>query len=459
MNNKDHKIIWQNCLNAIKKEISQQNYQTWFKPIIPQKYENNTLTISVPNQFFYEWIEGNYVALLQKVLHQELGPNSKLTYQINQTSTNNPKPTPEAPKKNTLKTNLPTQEQIQPINPQFTFQNFIVGDSNQLAQAATQAIANNPGKISFNPLLIYSKVGLGKTHLAQALITYIHTQHPNLKVLYITAEKFTTLFIQKILENNPQTIIDEYGTLDIFVIDDIQFLSKKEKTQEIFFHIFNILHQKGKQIFMTSDAPPSDLQGFEKRLLSRFKWGLVVDIKQPNLETKTAIIHSKLQQHNFHLENNIIDYIATQHTTNIREIEGIITSLIAYTNLVKQPIDKNTVQQIIDKIISPNSAEQELNIQYLQKTVATHLKIPQENIKKKSRKKEIVLPRQLIMYLMRKYTHTSLKSIGNLLGHKDHSTVSYACNTIRNLMQTNKHFRSQVEEIEKNIRQDFPQLS
>ena len=454
----DCKKIWENCLALIKQEVSPQSYKTWFacKHVVPYKYEKNTLTICVNNPVFYEWYEENYVDLLRRTLRKQIGAKGRLAYKFvgSEASLGN---------KNILtaqkfpKSVFPYNRMY--LNPDFTFHNFVVGDSNQLAQASAQAVANNPGKTPFNPLVMYGKVGLGKTHIAQAVIHYIKTHQPHKSVLYITTENFTTQFIQKIRQNKIQEFTDAYSMLDVLVIDDIQSLRKKEKTQEMLFYIFNSLHRQGKQIIITSDVPPSDLIGFEKRLLSRFKWGLTVDLQKPDLETRIAIIHNKLTRKNFHLTEESIHCIATSITTNIREIEGVLVSLMGYADLKKKPVTLKIVQQAIDQIVShSNKLDIELNIKYIQKTVAHYYKLPLAQIRSKSRKKEVVVPRQLIMFLARKYTQLSLISIAQALGYKDHGTVSYAFDVISKLVNMNKSFALQVKEIQEVITKDFPNV-
>ncbi len=444
-------IIWHKCLVHIKQKIPAQSYQTWFAPIIPHKYESNTLTIRVPNQFFCEWLEGHYINLLQQVIRQEIGPNGRLSYQITQKS---PKKTTKSIKKANATTNFSsTLWGKLHLNPNFTFENLVIGDCNELVQAAAQVVANNPGKTSFNLLFIHSPIGLGKTHIAQATANHIQNHHPDKKIAYLTTQKFTALFIQKIRENKVQEFVEAFSNLDVIIMDDIQFLNGKEKTQEIFFHIFNHLQQHNKQIIIASDTPPNDLQGFEKRLLSRFKWGLTADLQKPDLETRIAIIQKKLSQKKFHLSQPIIHYIATNVTSNIREIEGVLVSLIAYADLKKTSIDKKLVQHIIQNLVEAPTTEPELNIQYLKKTVANYYKISIEELQGKSRERRIVIPRKLVMYLARKYTTFSLQAIGQALGKKDHSTVSYAITSIRQRITADQLLANQVNEINKIIRQ------
>ncbi|MEM9569388.1 MAG: chromosomal replication initiator protein DnaA [Bacteroidota bacterium] len=445
------KHIWNNCLARIKKEIGTgQSFNTWFKPIKPYKYENNTLTIRVPSQFFYEWLESHYIHLLQHVVHQEIGPQGRLSYQLDQKKKIPPplRTTQQVTKKPTRNEALPTSIHL---NPLFTFANFIEGDCNQIARAAAESIAQNPGKTAFNPFMIHGDTGLGKTHLVQAIAHHVQQHHPYKKILYITTEKFTAQLIQKIRENKTHTFVQAYSNLDLIIVDDIQFLGGKEKTQEIFFHIFNHLCQINKQVIMTSDVPPSDLQGFQDRILSRFRAGLTTDLTPPDLETRIAIIYSKLAQQQFTLPEDIIHYLASQITANLAELQGILTSLIAHADLKKKPITKPLVKKIIQSVVGEKQTTRQIKMPLLQNIITNHFNISLPQFKSKKRTKDLVKARQIFMYLTRKYTRHSLKAIAEFIGFKDHSTVSYALTTIQKAIQNKPLIRTAVEDIIKTI--------
>ena len=455
-----HIKIWNNCLASIKQEVTHQSYQTWFDPIKPQKYEaeTDTLTVGVPNLFFCEWLEGHYVNLLQRVIHQELGPKGRLAYQLTtkhksthkyDTTSLRSVATPQGKAAHLLST---------PLNPNYTFDSFVIGDCNQLAQAAAKNVTSNFGQTSFNPLIIYGSIGLGKTHLAQAIVQDIQKNYPEKIVRYITTEKFITQFVQNIRENKTQSFVDAYTHLDLLVIDDIHFLKGKEKTQEICFHIFNELHQNNKQIVITSDTRPSELQGLQERLLSRLKWGLIVDLQKPDLETKIAIIKRKLKnfkKRRISFSDEAIEVIASHINTNIRELEGVLLALIAQQEFTKKSIDPTLIKQVIQNNIGRRQSSKEPTIKQIQKVVASYYNISLEKLKSASRQREIVRARQLIMYYARKFLKNySLKAIGEALGRKDHTTVSYGFACIRDRIKAERDFKLQVEDIERMIHQE-----
>lgn len=474
---KDYNEVWQNCLSIIKDNVSPKSYETWFKPIKPIKLENSVLTIQVPSQFFYEWLEEHYIDLLKKVITKELGSTGRLTYSI--VMENNSK------SKNAFTINIPTTEQyalknppvsmpvqvgadgerairnpfIIPglkkvniesnLNPNYTYDSFIEGDCNRLARSAGYAVSKNPGGTSFNPLLIYGKSGVGKTHLSHAIGIEVKKNFPNKTVLYVDAQKFSNQFIDAVKNGGPNDFINFYQLVDVLILDDVHFFAGKEKTQDVFFHIFNHLHQNGKQLILTSDKPPVELQGMEQRLLSRFKWGLSADLQPPELETRIAIIERKLYNDGIELSREVIEYMAYSITTNIREIEGAIISLIAQASLNKKEITLDLAKKMIDNFVKNNARE--ISIDFIQKVVSDYFDMPVELLKSKTRKREIVQARQLAMYFAKNYTKSSLATIGQYCGGKDHATVLHACKTVNNLIDTDKVFRNHVEEIEKKI--------
>ena len=467
---KDHLEVWDNCLSIIKDNISLQSFKTWFEPIIPVKLKSSVLTIQVPSQFFYEWLEEHYIGLLRKTIKRELGTDGRLEYSIvmennlrnakpytvkiptkNQSLKNDPINIPLNVNKNTIKNPfiIPGLKKVNVdanLNPSYTFENFIEGDCNRLARSAGYAVASKPGGTSFNPLLIYGGVGLGKTHLAHAIGIEIKEKSPEKIVLYVSSERFTHQFIDAVKNNETNDFIHFCQMIDVLILDDIQFFAGKEKTQDVFFHIFNHLHQTGKQIILTSDKAPVDMQGVEQRLLSRFKWGLSADLQSPSLETRIAILKNKMYQDGIELPDDVIEYLAYSITTNVRELEGALISLIAQSSLNKKAVNLDLARQMIDKFVK-NTAR-EVSIDYIQKVVSDYFNMPVELMKSKTRKREIVQARQIAMYFSKKLTKSSLASIGMQCGGKDHATVLHACKTVNNLIDTDKTFRKYIAELD-----------
>ncbi len=475
---KSHSEVWNNCLQIIKDNINYQSFKTWFEPIIPVKLEDNILTIQVPSQFFYEWLEEHYISLLKKTIKHELGANGRLEYSIIMDAsynnaapftikmpTTNRKATKNQPVSMPIDLNrgkskeipnpfvIPGLKKIK-INSQliesYSFDNFIEGDCNRLARSAGFAVASNPGKTAFNPLFIYSNVGLGKTHLAHAIGLQVKNNLPELTVLYVSAEQFINQFIDSVKNNSHNDFVHFYQMIDVLIMDDIHFLANKEKTQDVFFHIFNHLHQNFKQIVLTCDKPPVELQGIEPRLLSRFKWGLAADLQLPDLETRIAILHKRLYNDGIEMPSDVVEYLAYSITTNIRELEGALISILAQSSLNKKTITIELARQMIDKFVK--STTREISIDYIQKVVCDYFSLPIDMINSKTRKREIVQARQLAMYFSKKHTKSSLATIGLHCGNKDHATVLHACRTVNNLIETDKQFRTYVEELDKKIK-------
>jgi len=468
---KDCNAVWNNCLYVIKDNIGEQSYKTWFEPIVPLALKDNILTIQVPSQFFYEWLEEHYVSLLKRVIYQELGSEGRLEYSIivdrgdhfNKPQTVNipTKKFPQAisnsyqPENSFLKNPFDSKSIDRnflnsQLNPSYNFDNYIEGDCNRLARSAGYAVASKPGTTSFNPLMVYGGVGLGKTHLVQAIGNYIKSSNPEKFVLYVSSEKFVNQFIESLKTNSVQDFANFYLLVDILIIDDVQFLSGKEKTQEMFFHIFNHLHQSGKQIVMTSDLPPRSLKGLEERLLSRFKWGLTADLQSPDFETRMAIIQKKMQSDGLDIPDNVVEYLAYSVDTNMRELEGVLTSLMAQSLLNRKEIDLELAKGALKHIIE--DVETEVNLDFIQKTVAEYFEVTIESLKAKTRKKEIVTARQVAMYFAKEFTSHSLKSIGYHFGGRDHSTVIHSVQTVSDLIDTDKKFKASIQELQKKFK-------
>ena len=467
-------VVWKNCLSFIKDNIQPQAFKTWFEPIEVVKLSENVLSIQVPSKFFYEWLEEHYVTLLKSALVKQLGPEARLTYVIKMENTfgnkkaftenipsnyrDSVKPqnvsAPLTSKVHELKNpfvipgirNLEIESQL---NPNYSFDNFLEGDSNRLARSAGLAVSNKPGGTSFNPLLIYGGVGLGKTHLAHAIGVEIKEKYPDKTVLYISAEKFTQQYIDSIKKNSRNDFIHFYQIIDILIIDDVQFFSGKSGTQDVFFHIFNHLHQNGKQVILTSDKAPVDMQDIEQRLLSRFKWGLSAELQSPDYETRISIVKNKLFRDGVEIENNIIEYVAKSIKTNIRELEGAIISLIAQSSFNKMEITIQLAQDIVNKFVK--NTKREVSIDYIQKVVSEYFQMDISTLQSKTRKRHIVQARQLAMYFAKKFTKASLASIGSQIGKRDHATVLHACKTVDNLSFTDKQFRKYVEDLNQKL--------
>jgi chromosomal replication initiator protein len=464
--------VWKNCLEFIKDNIQPQAFKTWFEPIKPIKLSENALSIQVPSKFFYEWLEEHYVKLLKVSLTKELGESAKLVYIIKMENTyGNKEPfTEKIPSSN--RSTVPAQEldvaiksknpQLKnpfiipgirnikiesQLNPNYNFENFLEGDSNRLARSAGMAVANKPGGTSFNPLLVFGGVGLGKTHLAHAIGVEIKDKYPERTVLYISAEKFTQQYIESVKKNTRNDFIHFYQLIDVLIIDDVQFLSGKSGTQDVFFHIFNHLHQNGKQVILTSDKAPVDMQDIEQRLLSRFKWGLSAELQSPDFETRISILKNKLYRDGVEMPDDIIDYVAKHIKTNVRELEGAIISLIAQSSFNKKEVTLDLAQQVVEKFVK--NTKREVSIDYIQKVVSDYFEMDVATLQSKTRKRHIVQARQLAMFFAKKFTKASLASIGSQIGKRDHATVLHACKTVDNLAETDKQFRKYIDDLTK----------
>ena len=468
----DANAIWNECLSFIKDNIQPQAFKTWFEPIKPVKLADNSLSVQVPSKFFYEWLEEHYVKLLKVALTKSLGEGAKLVYIIRMENTyGNREPFTEkipssnrsyhAPQEIDVPIKSKNPELKNPfvipgirnikiesqLNPNYSFDNFLEGDSNRLARSAGMAVANKPGGTSFNPLLIFGGVGLGKTHLAHAIGVEIKDKYPERTVLYISAEKFTQQYIESVKKNTRNDFIHFYQLIDVLIIDDVQFLSGKSGTQDVFFHIFNHLHQNGKQVILTSDKAPVDMQDIEQRLLYRFKWGLSAELQTPDFETRVSILKNKLYKDGVEMSEDIIDYVAKNIKTNVRELEGAIISLIAQSSFNKKEVNIDLAQQIVEKFVK--NTKREVSIDYIQKVVSDYFEMDVTTLQSKTRKRHIVQARQLAMFFAKKFTKASLASIGTQIGKRDHATVLHACKTVDNLAETDKQFKKYIEDLTK----------
>ncbi len=467
---RDINSVWNNCLHTIRKNVNDQSFKTWFEPITPVQLSQDSLTIQVPNKIFYEWLEEHYVSLLKMTIRKELGDAGKLEYQIrtaelqNGRGVNGDNRGKVSLAEDREEVNLGTPDIKNPfvipgiqkprldsqLNPIYRFDNFIEGDCNRLPRSAGIAIAKKPGATAFNPLVIFGDVGLGKTHLVQAIGNKVQENFPNKSVLYVSAEKFTNQIVQSIKNHTTNDLVNFYQMVDVLIVDDIQFLANKTKTQEIFFHIFNQLHQNGKQLVLTSDRAPKDLDGMEERMISRFKWGLSADLTIPEFETRMAILESKMMREGIELPDDVVEFICFNIKNNIRELEGVLVSLAAQSSLANRNIDINLTKEVIKKFIK--EINKEITVEFIQKLVADHFQVPVEKLAGKTRKRSIVVARQLSMYLAKNLTNKSLKSIGEMFGGRDHSTVIYSCNTVQDLLDTDPAFKDDVHVLERKIK-------
>jgi len=451
----NEKEIWDKCMSFIKGNINEQSFKTWFEPIKPIKVEDSVLTIQVPNKFFYEWLEENYVDLLRKALRPELGEMASLEYQIlvdNHRKIGKPAPLMEDNEEIKNPFVIPGIKKVKvdsQLNTKYTFDNYVEGDCNKLARSAGMEIAKNPGSTSFNPLVLFGDTGLGKTHLSQAIGNAIKVKYSSKQVLYVTTEQFTNQVIQSIKSNTVNDFMTFYQLIDVLIVDDIQFLANRPKTQEIFFNIFNQLHQNGKQIILTSDRAPKDLQDVEKRLISRFKWGLNADLNSPEFETRIDIFRKKMENEGVKLNDEFVEYICHHVKNNIRELEGVLISLVARASLNKTKINLDLVKEVVQHFVSSESKE--ISVENIKQLVAEYFELPIEKLQGKTRKRQVVIARQLSMYLAKNFTTSSLKTIGSNFGGKDHSTVIYSIKAVQDLMDTDSLFKDTVSQLEKKV--------
>lgn len=474
--NRDLNDIWNECLQMIRENVPPQAYSTWFEPIKPVDYRDGLLTIQVPSDFFYEYLESRFIKVIKATIRKVLGPEGKLEYSIMMdTDENKPVVVRQPSVDRTNTTNPPKQIQINfdksessmlnpfvlpgikkiniesNLNESNCFENFVTGECNRVAYEAGVAIAKNPGKTSFNPMFIFSPTGMGKTHICQAIGLETKKYHPELTVLYVNAEQFLMQFQASCRNNNSKNssrddFVHFYQMIDVLIIDDIQFLADKVKTQEAFFHIFNHLQQNDKQLIFTCDKPPAELNGMEQRLISRFKWGLSAEMTVPDVVTRRNILKRKAYNEGVEMPDDVINFVAEHIKSNVREMEGFLVSLIAQSSLNRKAITIGLARQIAERFV--NSSNREITINYIITSVCEEMGTSQEDFFKSTRKRNVVQARQLSMYFAKKYTKASLVVIGEKCGKKDHATVIHALKTIDNLLETDKQFRAMTEKIE-----------
>ena len=449
---------WNSCLEIIRDNVSQATFKTWFADITPLKYEGNTLTIQVKSNFVYEFLEGNYVDLLRSTLFKVMGTGTQLMYSVltdkdnnltmevgtdsynnrNNGSGNSGNSTPQA-----------MQETIQELDSmlinRYTFDNYVEGISNRLSRSVAISVADKPGR-AFNPLFIHGSSGVGKTHLINAIGARIKELHPELRVLYVSAHLFQVQYTDSILQKNFNDFMRFYQSIDVLIIDDIQEFAGLQKTQNAFFHIFNHLHLNGKQLIMTSDRSPAQLQGMEERLITRFKWGMTAEIEKPDLELRKSILRNKVYHDGLNFPEEVISYIAENVNASIRDLEGIVVSIMAHSTINNADVDINLARKIVGNLSSYE--KKSVTIDNIIKVVSEYYGVEVSAINTRSRKREVVLVRQVAMFLAKKHLDMSTSKIGQYVGNRDHATVLHACKTITNLAETDKQFRNELNEID-----------
>ncbi|GAB6137141.1 chromosomal replication initiator protein DnaA [Halanaerobaculum tunisiense] len=450
MQKKEAEKIWDKTLEEIKTELSTPSFETWFKSTKALATKNNKFLIEVPNEFAKDWLETRYSKLITEIISDISGKSYEIEFII-----------PEMKEEELLideKKEAPNsqQEQEEPdieppsLNSKYTFDNFVIGSSNRFAHAASLAVAEAPAK-AYNPLFIYGEVGLGKTHLMHAIGHYILEHTSNTTVMYLTSEEFTNRLINSIRDDKTMDFRNQYRNIDVLLIDDIQFLAGKERTQEEFFHTFNALHDANKQIIISSDRPPKEIPTLEERLRSRFEWGLITDIQEPDLETRIAILKKKAALEGHEVPDDVIVYIANKIKSNIRELEGALIRVIAYSSFSNDQIDVNLAQEVLKNIASENTANSqgptEITAESIKKIVANYYQIDLKNMESKKRTRAIAFPRQVAMYLTRKLTELSLPQIGKKFGGRDHSTVLHAYNKINDKISADSEFESEINQL------------
>lgn len=479
---KNVEMIWENCLQFMKDNLNsleegsdlkklENSFDLLFDRVQPLSLVDGNLTLVVPSNFYKEYIEDNYLSLLSAALKKYIGKGVKLWYSVAENK-NIPTETPTVKYKG-ISTQPPKTQEVKPpqysgeivnpfvvpgirkinidsnLNPALSFDNFVEGESNNFASKVAKTIAKRPGQTSFNPMFIHGGVGVGKTHLAHAIGLEVKNNFPDKVVLYLSSEKFIQQFVSAAKAQNKTDFMNFYQMVDVLIMDDIQFLSSKKATQESFFHIFEHLHQNGKQIILTSDKSPVDIQDIEARIVSRFKWGLSAEIKSPDFDTRKKIFVDRLQRDGIVLNDEIIDFLASEAKSNVRDIIGIVNSVIAYSTVYKSDLTIDLLKETINKIA--NNQKKTINIPYIQEVVCNYFGIQREQLLSKTRKRDIALPRQLAMYFSKEYTNATFTKIGEEMGGKDHSTVMYACDTIKDLSKIDKQMKVYIKDLKERI--------
>jgi chromosomal replication initiator protein len=447
-------MLWEKSIQIIKEKVSPQNFDTWIRPIKMSSLEGNNVTLNVPNKFFKDWLIENYQYVIKEAITKVAGIDLKVELQIGQEmkkSQTSVRRHGEHQEKTRSQSKRVRSGLNQSLNPHYSFERFVVGPCNQFAHAASVSVAEQPAK-NYNPLFIYGGVGLGKTHLLNAIGLRALSRHPDMNVVYVSAEEFMNELINSIRYDRMPKFREKYRNIDCLLIDDIQFVAGKEKTQEEFFHTFNTLHDSGKQIVVSSDKFPKDIPNMEDRLRSRFEWGLIADIHPPEIETKIAILEKKAQENNMVLPTNVAHYVASQVESNIRELEGYLIRISAFSSITGKEIDINLTKEVLKKILKRIERE-EVTIEEIIKTIAAKLNVKISDIKSQKKNKNIVFARQVAMYLARRLTALSFPDIGDKIGGRDHSTVIYANNKMKNICEEDKNIKKIIQDIEDSLQQ------
>jgi chromosomal replication initiator protein len=453
--------LWNKCLEIIKDNIPEQAFDTWFKPIVPVTFQDNKLTLGVPSQFFCEYLDTHFMTVIKPTILRVFGKETKLVYhtivdQSSGSALDYPadesnailKKAPQQSLVNAINPfNRPLVQDLDPqLNPRYNFDNYFEGTSNRLVRTAGEQIAENPGRTAFNPLFVYGPSGVGKTHLCNAIGARIRERHPEKRVLYVSAHLFLLQYTDSVRNNKSNDFLSFYQNIDVLIMDDIQELVGMGKTQNTFFHIFNHLHQLGKQLILTSDKAPVDLEGLEDRLITRLKWGLTAELNRPDLELRKKILQSKISNDGIVIPDEVFNFIVANVTENVRDLEGVVVSLMANSVINNRDIDLPLAKHVVGQAV--RIEKQKISVEGIQETVCSYFHIEQAAVQTNSRKKEIVNARQVTMYLANKYTDKSLSAIGKIVGKRDHATVLHSCKTVKDQLETNKTFRSSIEEIE-----------
>ena len=454
-------LLWDKCLSIIRDNVPEAAFKTWFQPITPLSFDEQKVTIRVPSPFFYEYLEANFVNVLRMAVPKVFGQGVSLNYRVmgqesaadasSAVSARAAAPSPGVSRMiQTPFTQVAPEELDSQLNRRYTFDNFFEGVTNKLARTAGVAVSNDPGKTTFNPLFIYGPSGVGKTHLCHAIGLRIRQMHPEKRVLYVSAHRFRIQYTDAVIKNTSNDFLNFYQSLDVLILDDIHELVGLNKTQMAFFHIFNNLHQLGKQLVLTADKAPVDMQGLEERLITRLKWGLTAELGRPDAELRRTILRNKIEADGLVLSDEVFNYIVDHVTENIRDLEGVLVSLMANSLINNSPVDMAMAQRVVGQTVRVENKE--LSIEKIQEKVCRFFNLEESLVQTPSRKREIVQARQITMFLAKKYTSASFSRIGKVVGGKDHATVLHACKTVKDQMDINKNFRSTVEAIEETLR-------
>ena len=454
-------LLWDKCLSIIRDNVPEAAFKTWFQPITPLSFDEQKVTIRVPSPFFYEYLEANFVNVLRMAVPKVFGQGVSLNYRVmgeesaadasSAVSARAAAPSPGVSRMiQTPFTQVAPEELDSQLNRRYTFDNFFEGVTNKLARTAGVAVSNDPGKTTFNPLFIYGPSGVGKTHLCHAIGLRIRQMHPEKRVLYVSAHRFRIQYTDAVIKNTSNDFLNFYQSLDVLILDDIHELVGLNKTQMAFFHIFNNLHQLGKQLVLTADKAPVDMQGLEERLITRLKWGLTAELGRPDAELRRTILRNKIEAEGLVLSDEVFNYIVDHVTDNIRDLEGVLVSLMANSLINNSPVDMAMAQRFVGQTVRVENKE--LSIEKIQEKVCRFFNLEESLVQTPSRKREIVQARQITMFLAKKYTSASFSRIGKVVGGKDHATVLHACKTVKDQMDINKNFRSTVEAIEETLR-------